>query len=71
MLRPATVATVDAAAITAIYNHYVVNTIITFDFIGILPNTVNFVNVPYQDMQVQNFQGGFVRPGGKWFRAPK
>ncbi len=33
--------------------------------------SVSFVDAPYQDMQVQNFQGGFVRPGGKWFRKPK
>ena len=43
------------------------NNIIVFDFSGIIPSTVNIVDVPYQDMQVQNFQGGFVRPGGKWF----
>ena len=44
---------------------------IVFDFTGIIPNTVCFVDVPYQDMQVQNFQGGFVRPGGKWFSRGK
>ena len=43
------------------------NNTIVFDFSGIIPSTVNIVDVPYQDMQVQNFQGGFVRPGGKWF----
>ena len=36
-----------------------------------MPDTICIVDVPYQDMQVQNFQGGFVRPGGKWFRAPE
>ncbi len=41
------------------------------EFPGIIPMSVNFVDAPYQDMQVQNFQGGFVRSGGKWFRAPK
>jgi hypothetical protein len=46
------------------------NTIV-FDFAGIVPASVAFVDVPYQDMEVQNFQGGFVRPGAKWFRAPK
>ena len=46
------------------------NNTIVFDFAGIIPSTVNIVDVPYQDMQVQNFQGGFVRPGGKWFRVP-
>jgi hypothetical protein len=44
---------------------------ITFTFVGVIADTVAFVDVPYQDMQVQNYQGGFVRPGGKWFRAPK
>ena len=33
-------------------------------------NHVAFVDVPYQDMQVQNFRGGYVVPGGKWFRQP-
>jgi hypothetical protein len=47
------------------------NDTIEFIFDGIIPDTVNFVDVPYQDMQVQNFQGGFVRPGGKWFRGTK
>jgi hypothetical protein len=46
------------------------NTII-FDFSAILPGSVCFVDVPYQDTQVQNFSGGFVRPGAKWFRSPK
>jgi hypothetical protein len=32
---------------------------------------VAIIDVPYQDMQVQNFQGGFVRPGGRWFRRPE
>ena len=27
------------------------------------------VVAPYQDTQVQNFQGGFCVSGGKWFRA--
>ncbi len=44
---------------------------IIFDFNAIIPASVNLVNVPYQDTQVQNFQGGFVRPGAQWFRAPK
>ncbi len=30
--------------------------------------SVGFIDVPYVDTQVQNFQGGFVRPGGSWFR---
>jgi len=40
------------------------------DFAGILNSMVAFVQVPLQDMQVQNYQGGFVRPGGQWFRMP-
>ena len=47
------------------------NTTIVFDFADVIPGTVCFLDVPYQDMQVQNFQGGFVRPGGTWFREPK
>jgi hypothetical protein len=41
-----------------------------FQFNTLLPTSVGFIEVPYQDMQVQNFQGGFVQPGGKWFRKP-
>lgn len=41
-----------------------------FQFVGTLSTAVGFIEVPYQDMQVQNFQGGFVRPGGQWFRKP-
>jgi hypothetical protein len=40
------------------------------DFAGLIGPMVAFVEVPYQDMQVQNYQGGFVRPGGQWFRTP-
>jgi hypothetical protein len=40
-----------------------------FEFAGGLPPGVGFVEAPYQDPQVQNFRGGFVRPGGQWFRA--
>ncbi|HVU65019.1 MAG TPA: hypothetical protein VHC70_13645 [Phycisphaerales bacterium] len=40
------------------------------DFVKIIPGTVCLVQVPYQDMQVQNYFGGFVSPGAKWFRAP-
>ncbi len=47
------------------------NQAIQFDFTGQLDLSVAFINVPYQDMEVQNFQGGFVRPGARWFRAPK
>lgn len=40
------------------------------DFEDIIPLTVCLVDVPYQDMEVQNFQGGFVSPGARWFRSP-
>jgi hypothetical protein len=46
------------------------NTQFYFDFSGLIAASIAFVQVPYQDMQVQNFQGGYVRPGGQWFRAP-
>jgi hypothetical protein len=46
------------------------NTQFYFDFAGLLSTAVGFVQVPYQDMNVQNFQGGFVSPGGQWFRTP-
>lgn len=41
-----------------------------FDYAGLLSSAVAFVEVPYMDTQVQNSQGGFVRPGGLWFREP-
>lgn len=41
-----------------------------FDYAGLLAPSVAFVEVPYQDTQVQNAMGGFVAPGGKWFREP-
>ena len=46
------------------------NRTIVFQFAGTLNTAVGFIEVPYQDMQVQNFQGGFVKPGGQWFRKP-
>jgi hypothetical protein len=46
------------------------NTTFYYDFVGALNPAVGFIDVPYMDTQVQNFQGGFVRPGGQWFRAP-
>ena len=39
-----------------------------FDFGGVLSGDICFVQVPYQDTQVQNYQGGFVRSGAQWFR---
>lgn len=38
---------------------------------SLISGSVAFVDVPYQDMRVRNFQGGFVRPRAKWFRAPE
>lgn len=61
----------DGSSITAKYVTPSGNDSIVFDFSGIIPESVAFVDVPYQDVQVQNFQGGFVRPGGKWFRMPQ
>jgi hypothetical protein len=46
------------------------NTQFYLDFAGLVVASAAFVQVPCQDMQVQNFLGGFVRPGGQWFRAP-
>lgn len=46
------------------------NTQFYFDYSGLLSSAVAFVEVPYQDTQVQNPMGGFVSPGGKWFRQP-
>lgn len=43
---------------------------IVFRFDDLLPPTACFIDVPYQDMQVQNYFGGFVRPGATWFRPP-
>ena len=42
---------------------------IAFDFSGLLPVKVGFVEVPYQDTQVQNPLVGSVAPGGRLFRA--
>jgi hypothetical protein len=46
------------------------NTTFTLGFEGIVDRLFNFIEVPYQDMNVQNFQGGFVAPGARWFREP-
>lgn len=40
------------------------------DFAGLLSPAIGFVEAPYQDPEVQNAMGGFVVPGGKWFREP-
>ena len=47
------------------------NTVLVFDYDGILGDEYNFVLVPYQDAKVQNFRGGFVEPGARWFREYK
>ena len=44
------------------------NTTFYYDVPGAISPSVGFIDVPYMDTQVQNFQGGFVRPGGSWFR---
>ena len=41
---------------------------IVFTYPGLMPLSIGTIEVPYQDTQVQNFQGGFVKPGGQWFR---
>ncbi|HYE61341.1 MAG TPA: hypothetical protein VD997_05040 [Phycisphaerales bacterium] len=46
------------------------NTTFYQEYDGLFAPSVNFVEVPYQDPQVRNHAGGFVSPGGKWFRAP-
>lgn len=46
------------------------NTVFYFEYLGVLSSAVALVEAPYQDAQVQNFQGGFALPGGKWFREP-
>ena len=40
------------------------------DYATILNSNFAFVEAPYQDIQVQNFQGGYVVPAAKWFRSP-
>ncbi|MDP1662217.1 MAG: hypothetical protein Q8L55_09910 [Phycisphaerales bacterium] len=44
------------------------NNTIIFEFEDVIAASIAFVEPPYQDVEVQNFQGGFVRPGGQWFR---
>lgn len=63
-INVSTGARVYAAAVTAVDP-----STIAFDFSGLLPAKVAFVEVPYQDQQVQNYAGGFVSPGARWFRA--
>lgn len=57
-------ARVYAASVTVVDN-----TTFLFDFAGLLPVKVGFIEVPYQDQQVRNASGGFVAPGARWFRA--
>jgi hypothetical protein len=64
---------IDCTANTLIYPTSTVvlsNTQFYLEFGGLLDTMVAFVQVPYQDTAVQNYQGGFVRPGGQWFREP-
>jgi len=42
----------------------------SMDYAAVLQSNFAFIEAPYQDTQVQNFQGGFVVSGGKWFRSP-
>lgn len=46
------------------------NTQFYLEFGGVLDTMAAFVQVPWQDTAVQNYQGGFVRSGGQWFREP-
>ncbi|MBY0308519.1 MAG: hypothetical protein K2Q09_07235, partial [Phycisphaerales bacterium] len=57
----------DGSEVTPASSVVVSNTTFYMDFAGLIPKSACFVNPPYQDMEVQNFQGGFVRPGGQWF----
>ncbi len=60
----------DTGAMTTLPAPTVVdNTTFYYDVPGALDPSVGFIDVPYMDTQVQNFQGGFVKPGGTWFRA--
>jgi hypothetical protein len=73
VLRKPVWAFIDAGDGSRVYAQGLVildNTVFELVFDGTLAGSVGFVEVPYQDMQVQNFQGGFVRPGARWFRTP-
>lgn len=64
---------IDCTANTLVYPTSTVvlsNTQFYLEFGGVLDTMVAFVQVPYQDTAVQNYQGGFVRSGGQWFRQP-
>ncbi|HYE62046.1 MAG TPA: hypothetical protein VD997_08615 [Phycisphaerales bacterium] len=41
----------------------------TLEFSSTIKDSMGFVEVPYMDTSVQNFAGGFVKPGAQWFRA--
>lgn len=62
------VSVVNGSFIKAVAITVTSNTIIIFDFGDLIDTSIGFIRAPYQDMEVQNFQGGFVRPGGQWFR---
>ena len=73
VIRQPAWALIDCVAGSRVYASSVTvvsNTQFYFDYSGFLAGSVAFVEVPYQDTQVQNSQGGFVRPGGLWFREP-
>lgn len=73
VIRTPAWAVIDCTAGARVYSMsltVVNNTTLYFDYAGLLNPMVAFVEVPYQDTQVQNFQGGFVRSGGQWFRQP-
>lgn len=60
----------DGSSVGPVLGKAVSPTAIQFIFDSILDGRVCFLDVPLQDMQVQNHHGGFVRPGAKWFRGP-
>lgn len=62
------VSCVDGSRVAPVGLTIVDNRTFYFDFAGLLDPAVCFVDVPCQDTQVQNGQGGFVRSGGQWFR---
>lgn len=62
------VSCLDGSRVTPASVTIVDNRTFYFDFGGVLSGDICFVDVPYQDTAVQNFQGGFVKSGGQWFR---
>ena len=64
MVNVSTRARTYAAAVTVVSP-----TVFFFDFFGLLPAKVEFVEVLYQDTQVQNYSRAFVTPDERWFRT--